>query len=142
MSKNTDLVSFFNLKSCKNQSFLQQQTDVHIMSILQHPHSILHGPLVRKTDSVSYQGYKGIRQWPINLCTIPNDDKQNFTLCRLNEPINYNSIKVPKRIRKRYYKTLGIKFNRYSNIPSLPALHPIANEAIRCVQNILVLRWI
>ncbi len=52
----------------------------------------------------------------------PNDDTQNYPICRLqlvvkrldtklNEPTNHNSLKSPpllsQRIRKRYYKTMG-----------------------------------
>ena len=66
------------------------------------------------------QGSKGIRQWSINWCTNPNDDKQIYPLCRLkliklintqlNEPTNQNQMSrklLSQRIRKRYYKTLG-----------------------------------
>ena len=33
------------------------------------------------------QGFKGIRQWPIN-CTSPNDDTQNNLLCTLQLMLN------------------------------------------------------
>ena len=56
------------------------------------------------------------------LMYIPNDDTQNFSFCRLklvvetfethhNEPANQNSrifLKLSRRIRKRYYKTLKV----------------------------------
>ena len=67
------------------------------------------------------QGSKGIRQWPLNLCTSPMImDKitpsvdQNYWFKRLNiqlfEPTNQNSFKSPKLIsqRIRNFKTLGL----------------------------------
>ena len=51
-------------------------------------------------------GSKGIRQCPINWCTmyISNDETQNYPLCRLQlvverldtQPINQNTLKVSK----------------------------------------------
>ena len=71
--------------------------------------------------SILEQGSTGIRQWPINWCTSPNDKKQDYKFCRLNLVVetfeqlnaltNQNTLKSPKllsqRMRKFYYKTLG-----------------------------------
>ena len=63
------------------------------------------------------QGSKGIRQWPINLCTfpkviykIPSFLDNNYWLKRLdtqlNETTNQKSFKVPKVIKPMNKKTL------------------------------------
>ena len=59
------------------------------------------------------QGSKGIRQWPIKRYLYsPNDETQNFPLCRLQlvleiyAPINQNSIKEPKVVKLTNKKTL------------------------------------
>ena len=44
------------------------------------------------------------------LMQIPNDDSQNYPLCKLllavNELINQNSLKIPKVVKPRNKKTL------------------------------------
>ena len=88
------------------------------------------------TRQISYnavQGFKGIRQWPINWFTftimknkITSPVDYNLWIKRLylqfNERTNQYAINVPKdlsyRIKKRYYKTLGTNVNKQSNVPS------------------------
>ena len=73
-------------------------------------------------------GSKGIRQWPINWCTSQMikhkiSDWNFWTLNLMNQPITIKE-KFPKllsrRMRKRYYKTLGDQCNKQTNVPSLP----------------------
>ena len=71
---------------------------------------------IHKTKE-NMQGSKGIRQWPINLCTSPMMIQKinpsvdyNCLLKRLetqpNEPTNQNSIKVPKIFKPTNKRTL------------------------------------
>ena len=66
---------------------------------------------------VDSEGSKGIRQWPINLCTFamiiqkltPFVDYNQWLKrldIQLNEPINRNLIKVPKVIKPTNKKTI------------------------------------
>ena len=71
------------------------------------------------------QGSKGIKQWPMNLCISPNDDKLNYSFCKLQlvvELLNQYSIKVSKVVKptNKQYKTMGTSIiNSPLSTPSL-----------------------
>ena len=64
------------------------------------------------------------------LMYIPNDDAQNYPLCKLQftvETFEHKIEKSPKllsqRMRKRYYKVLGASVKKHPNVSFLPDIH-------------------
>ena len=98
-----DLLARAILTNTNQQSILNSRRKNHISFIaLRLDSKVNYALKCLETNSPSIQGSKGIRQWPINICTSLIIIHKNNPYCRLrldiqlNEPTNQNLINNPQ----------------------------------------------